>query len=118
MGLECSGVYQQSFTFWSVTLQPLGAYRYTIPHMKEDIHSFHMRYISMICYKRLQSNGLHTSLSACPLVSKTERETIMTSVTLSQRRSGGGLSFYEFVEGSLQFEVQISVGGARCSLYL
>ena len=68
MGLECSGVYQQSFTFWSVTLQPLGAYRSTIPHMKGDIHSFHMRYISMICYKRLQSSGHHTSLSACPLV--------------------------------------------------
>ena len=73
MGLESSGVYRQSFTFWSVTLQPLGAYRYTIPHMKEDIHSFHMRYISMICYKRLQSYGLHTSLSACPLVHLSKR---------------------------------------------
>ena len=68
MGLDCSGVYQQSFTFWSVTLQPLGAYRSTIPHMVGNIHSFHMRYTSMICYKRLQSNGLYTSLSACPLV--------------------------------------------------
>ena len=74
MGLECSRIYQQSFTFWSVTLQPLGAYRYTIPHMKEDIHSFHMRYICMICYKRLQSYGLHTSLSACPLVHIEKRE--------------------------------------------
>ena len=54
MGLESSGVYQQSFTFWSVTLQPLGAYRYTIPHMKGDIHSFNMRYNSMTCTKTLQ----------------------------------------------------------------
>ena len=54
MGLESSGVYQQSFTFWSVTLQLIGAYRYTIPHMKGDIHSFNMRYNSMTCTKRLQ----------------------------------------------------------------
>ena len=78
MGLECSGVSQQSFTFWSVTLQPLGAYRSTIPHMKGDIHSFHMRYISMICYKRLQSYGVHNSLSDGPLVCK--HATLATAV--------------------------------------
>ena len=57
MGLESSGVYQQSFTFWSVTLQPLGAYRSTIPHMKGDIHSFHMRYGSLLLTKWLHRYG-------------------------------------------------------------
>ena len=57
MGLECSGVYQQSLTFWSVTLQPLGAYRSTIPHMKGDIHSFHMRYSSLLLTKWLHRYG-------------------------------------------------------------
>ena len=68
MGLECSGVYQQSFTFWSVTLQPLGAYRSTIPHMKGDIHSFHMRYISMNCSKRLHRYGSILTLNRPSLV--------------------------------------------------
>ena len=30
--------------------------------MKGDIHSFHMSHISMICYMRLQSYGVHTRL--------------------------------------------------------
>ena len=68
MGLECSGVYQQSHTFWSVILQPLGAYSSTIPHMKGDIPSFHMRYISMICYKRFQSYRTSPSLWLSSLV--------------------------------------------------
>ena len=54
MGLKSSGVYQQSFTFWSVTLQPLGAYRSAILHMKGDINNFNMTYNSMTCTKRLQ----------------------------------------------------------------
>ena len=41
MGLECSEVYQHSFTFWSVTLQPLGADKAAIPHLKEDSNTFH-----------------------------------------------------------------------------
>ena len=43
-GLECSGVYLSPFTFWSVTLQPVGANQATIWQMKGDIPSFHMRY--------------------------------------------------------------------------
>ena len=57
MSLDCSGVYQQSFTFRSVTLQPLGAYRSTIPHMKGDIYSFHMRYGSLLLTKWLHRYG-------------------------------------------------------------
>ena len=72
MGLESSGVYQQSFTFWSVTLQPLGAYRYTIPHMKGDIHSFNMRYNSMTCTKRLQ----RYTRSACGMTFFVDRKCI------------------------------------------
>ena len=68
MGLESSGVYQQSVTFWSVTLQPLGAYRYTIPHMKGDIHSFNMRYNSMTCTKRLQRYSFWNCLIGPSLV--------------------------------------------------
>ena len=68
MGLECSGVYQQSFTFWIVTLQPLGAYRSTIPQMKVDMHTFHMRYGSMICSKRLQKYRTNPSLRLSSLV--------------------------------------------------
>ena len=68
MGLECSGVYQQSLTFWSVTLQPLGAYRSTIPHMKGNIHSFHMRYSSLLLTKWLHRYGYWNSLSWPPLV--------------------------------------------------
>ena len=68
MVLRCAGVYQQPSTFWSVILQPLGAYSTTIPHMKGDIPSFHMRYISMICYKRFQSYRTSPSLRLSSLV--------------------------------------------------
>ena len=51
-----------------ITLQPLGADQSTIPHMKGNIHSFHMKYISIIYSKRLQSYGVHTSLNNCSLV--------------------------------------------------
>ena len=63
-----SGVCQQSLTFWSVTLQPLQAYSSTIPHIKRDIPSFHMRYISMMCYKRFQSYKTNPSLRLSSLV--------------------------------------------------
>ena len=68
MGLECSGVCQQSLTFWSVTLQPLEADQTIIHQMKGDIHSFHMRYSSMICSKRLQSYRTNPSLWLSSLV--------------------------------------------------
>ena len=43
-----AGVYKLPSTFWYVTLQPLGAHKATIPHMKGDIHSFNLMYGSMI----------------------------------------------------------------------
>ena len=73
MGLESSGVYQQSFAFWSVTLQPLGAYRYTIPYMNGDIHSFNMRYNSMTCTKRLQRYSFWNFLIGPSLVESSRK---------------------------------------------
>ena len=65
----CSpGVCRHASSFWSVTLQPLGADQSTIPHMKGAFHSFHMRYISMPCSKRLQRFWLWNSLSESSLV--------------------------------------------------
>ena len=86
MGLECSGVYQQSLTFWSVTLQPLGAYRSTIPHMKGDIHSFHMRYGSLLLTKWLHRYGYWNSLSWPPLVDENRLHQFL--VTYSDFMSG------------------------------
>ena len=40
--LTCSGVFQHSFTFWSVIQSLLGEYPATISHMKEDSNTFHM----------------------------------------------------------------------------
>ena len=62
------GVCRHPSSFWSVTLQPLGADQSTIPHMKGDLHSFHMRYISMLCSRRLQRFWLWNSLSESSLV--------------------------------------------------
>ena len=68
MFLSGSRVCHITSTIWSVTLQPLGADHATIPHMKGDWYSFHMRYSSMICYKRLLSDRLHNFLTFLPLV--------------------------------------------------
>ena len=68
MFLSGSRVCHITSTIWSVTLQPLGADHATIPHMKGDWYSFHMRYSSMICYKRLLSDRLHNFLTFFPLV--------------------------------------------------
>ena len=48
MGLECSGVYQQSFTFWSVTQSLFGADKATIAHLKEEI-------LSILGYKNFET---------------------------------------------------------------
>ena len=56
-GVSCSHLNQHTLTLWYVTMQPLAAYLSTIPHMKGDIHIFHLRDGSMICTKRLQSYG-------------------------------------------------------------
>ena len=66
--MSCAGLNQVTSTFWPVTLQPLGADHATIPHMKGDCYTFHMRYTSMICYKRLQSDRLFVRLPKSPLV--------------------------------------------------
>ena len=77
MALECSGVYQHSFTFWSVTLQPLAADQSTISHIKGKMDSFHMRYRIMICYQRLQRYHHHNNLNACPLVHAQRQHSIV-----------------------------------------
>ena len=58
----------RSSRFWSLTQSLPLAYGATIPHMKGDCHIFHMRYSSMICGKRLQSDRPHNLLSVLPLV--------------------------------------------------
>ena len=63
-----SSLNQHASTFWSVTLQPLGADQATIPHMKGDCHSFNMRCSSMICSKRLQSDRPCKPLNVIALV--------------------------------------------------
>ena len=50
-----AGVCQPSSTFWSVTLQPVGADQATIWQIKGGIPGFHRRHIRLICQKRLQS---------------------------------------------------------------
>ena len=50
MGLECSGVCQQSLTFWSVTQPLLGSYQTAIPHLKEDSNTFHTTPIACILH--------------------------------------------------------------------
>ena len=57
------GVYQRDWTFWSVTLQPLGLDQSTISHMRGDIRSFHMMYSIMTWYKRLQSHSISHLIS-------------------------------------------------------
>ena len=74
------GVVQTPSTFWSVIIQPLGAYQATIQKMKEDILSFHMRVNSWFYTKRLQRYKDIQDLSESPLVK---------SATLSEY---GGLS--------------------------
>ena len=61
-------VCQPPSTFWSVTLQPVGADQATIWQMKGDIPSFHMRHRRLICTKRLQSYGGCINLNNFPLV--------------------------------------------------
>ena len=68
MGLETSGVYQQSSIFWSVTLQPAGANQATIWQMKGDIPSFHMRHWRLSSIHRLQSYRLRLNLNTSSLV--------------------------------------------------
>ena len=68
MGLESSGVYQQSLTFLSVTLQPLQVDQAAICHIKGYVHTFHMRHMSIIWYMRLQSYQSHTPLLLIGLV--------------------------------------------------
>ena len=66
--LSGSGVYYRSSRFWSVTQSLHVADQATIPHMKGDIHSYHMRYGSMISSKRLQRYGIIIRPGASALV--------------------------------------------------
>ena len=55
-------------SFWSITLKCLDADQSTIPNMKGDILSFHMRHRSMICSKRLQRNSIRIPIEESYLV--------------------------------------------------
>ena len=63
-----AGLIQVSSTIWAVTLSLLIADRATIPHLKGDNEGFHMRYSSMIWYKRLQSDRQIIRLAKSALV--------------------------------------------------
>ena len=91
-----SSLNQHASTFWSVTLQPLGADQATIPHMKGDCHSFNMRCSSMICSKRLQSDRPHNLLNVFPLVPSEERDE--SKVGKDASRFGVGAEIFLFVE--------------------
>ena len=62
------GVYQLPSTFWSVTLQPVGADHATIWHMKGEIHGFHMRNRRLISIHRLHRKINFGPLPFFPLV--------------------------------------------------
>ena len=66
--LGWAGVCQQPPTFWSVTLQSLGADPAAIQQMKEDIRSFHMRHESLIWCKKLLSYSPNPLQNIHPLV--------------------------------------------------
>ena len=87
------GVCRYPSSFWSVTLQPLGADQSTIPHMKGDLHSFHMRYISMPCSRRLQRFRLWNSLSESSLVCPAFLHTL-SCITQSPRPILGNARWY------------------------
>ena len=68
MALECSGVNQHTSTFWSVTLQPVGADQATMWQIKGDIPSIHIRHRRLISIHRLQRYGGCINLNNFPLV--------------------------------------------------
>ena len=68
MTLGCAGLNWLSSTFWPITLQPVGVDWATIPHMKGDIHSYHMRHERLICSKRLHRKIKWNPLPDSPLV--------------------------------------------------
>ena len=68
MVLECSGVNQHASTFWSVTLQPVGADQATMWQMKGDIPSIHIRHRRLISIHRFQRYGGCINLNNFPLV--------------------------------------------------
>ena len=88
-GLECSGVYLSPFTFWSVTLQPVGTYQATMWQMKGDIPSFHMRYRGLISIHRLHRKINFGPLSFLPLV---QGQTPIAAGALPRRRLWGTLT--------------------------
>ena len=73
MVLECSGVNQHSSTFWSVTLQPVGADQATMWQMEGDIPSIHIRHRRLFSIHRLQRYGGCINLNNFPLVCHTSK---------------------------------------------
>ena len=78
MTLGCAGLNWLSSTFWPITLQPVGVDWATIPHMKGDIHSYHMRHERLICSKRLHGKITWRPLPFFPLVSSNFLESVHT----------------------------------------
>ena len=72
-------------SFWSITLKCLDADQSTIPNMKGDILSFHMRHRSMICSKRLQRNSIRIPIEESYLVILTQT---LTSMGVSRSAPG------------------------------
>ena len=65
---ECAGLNQVTSTFWDGAQSfPVGG-QAAIPHLKEHVQTFHMRYSSMIWYKRLQSDRQIIRLAKSALV--------------------------------------------------
>ena len=79
--LSRAGLIQVSSTIWAVTLSLLIADRATIPHLKGDNEGFHMRYSSMIWYKRLQSDRQIVRLSDNALVNLSFRVGLRNSIS-------------------------------------
>ena len=63
------GVWKLVFFSLPITLQPLGTHKAIIYEMKGDIHSSHMRHISMSCPMGLQRYGSRNFLNRTSLVS-------------------------------------------------
>ena len=91
----CAGVNQYLSTFWSLTLQPLGAHKATIPQMKGDIHSFYMRHRRLAYTKGLQSyrgclNLNNSSLVSSPYSSEAEHQSRKLGVVSREFNSHWG----------------------------
>ena len=69
-----AGVQKLVLFILPITLQPLGTHKPTIYQIKGDIHSFHLRYGSLVFIHRLQSYRVHKALNISFLVIKSTGE--------------------------------------------